>query len=39
MHQVDNVNTFDMLNINEVQKVIFKIITYIIKYMYNKNMI
>ena len=39
MHQVDDVNTFDMLNINKVQKVIFKIITFIIKYRYNKNVL
>ena len=39
MHQMDDVNTFDMLNINEVEKVIFKIITSIIKYRYNKNML
>ena len=39
MHRVDDFNTFDMLNINEVEKEIFKIITSIIKYRYNKNML
>ena len=37
MHRVDDVNIFDMLNINKVQKVI--LITFIIQYKHNKNML
>ena len=39
MHQVDDINIFDILNINKIQKVILKIITFITKYRYNKNML
>ena len=39
MHQVDDVNTYDMLNVNHVYKKISSTITFIIKYRYDKNIL
>lgn len=40
MHQVDDVNTYDMLNVNHVlKKKISSTITFIIKYRYDKNIL
>ena len=39
MHRMDDVNIFDMLNINKVQKGILNIVTFIIKYRHKKNML